>query len=470
MTAEALHGDAIVASPWQFLAQASKLLDASLEYKQTLANVVRLAVPTIADYAIVVLLTEDGTLGWGWSTHRRRDRAGLVARLRRFVPELTSRDHPWAEAIRTGKTRIVAHVDDAYLRHIARDDAHLGLLRELAPTSYVIIPLSARGRTLGLLQLAATSDSGRHYAKHDLALAAEIGKRISLALDSARLYRAAEQAVRIREDTVAMVSHDLKNPLAAIQMAASFLRDEIVPADESHALERKHLEIIQRSAERMYRLIHDLLDAAAIESGHVTLTAVPTTVYELLLDAVDLLRPLAVSKRIEIVTSVSSGLPPVVADRERILQVFSNMVGNAIKFAPEGGRIEIAACEGDADVEFSVSDNGPGISSGDLPHLFDRYWQAAKTTRTGVGLGLPIAKRLVEAHGGTVRAESELGRGSRFIFTLPIGAPRSSTSTAHESSMAICHASPDDPQCEIKSDKTDHVAFHTRTAPRRLKT
>jgi signal transduction histidine kinase len=261
-----------------------------------------------------------------------------------------------------------------------------------------------------------------HFLCHHLALATEIGKRISLALDNAGLYRAAEQAVRVREDTVAMVSHDLKNPLATIQMAVTFLEDEIVPSDESHAVKRKHLDIIHRSAERMHRVIHDLLDAAAIASGHVALAVSPTAVYELLLDAVDLLRPLAATKRVALLTCVSSGLPPVVAGRDRIMQVFSNMVGNAIKFTPEGGRVEIGAILSGTLVEFSVTDNGPGISAGDLPHLFDRYWQAQKSTRTGVGLGLPIAKRLVEAHGGSVRAESELGRGSRFTFKLHVAA------------------------------------------------
>jgi signal transduction histidine kinase len=257
---------------WRFLAEASELLDGSLEYQQTLANVVSLAVPRIADYSVIALLTEDGSLGWGCSAHRDPAKAPLVARLHSYVPDLAAHNHPWAEAVRSGRTQAIKVVDDEYLRSIARNEDHLGLLRELEPMSYIVIPLAARGSILGSLMFATASDSGRRYTDRDVAIAKEVGRRISFVLDNAILYRAAQQAARSREETVAVVSHDLKNPLATIQMAVSFLRDEIVPVDEAHSLERKQLDVIQRSAERMHRLIHDLLDTAAIEAGQFQLT------------------------------------------------------------------------------------------------------------------------------------------------------------------------------------------------------
>ncbi|MGH7615689.1 MAG: GAF domain-containing sensor histidine kinase [Gemmatimonadaceae bacterium] len=414
------HGlSAIAGSRWQFLAEASELLDASLEYQQTLSNVVSLAVPRIADYAIIALLTEDGSLGWGWSAHRDPARDSVVARLRPYVTHLTIDDDPWAAAINSGQTQIIKEVTDEYLCSIARDDAHLALLRELAPTSYMIIPLSARGRVLGSLLFATNSDSGRRYDSHDAAIATEVGRRISLAVDNATLYRAAEQAARTREDMVAVVSHDLKNPLATIQMAVSFLKHEIVPSDDDHALERKQLDVIERSAGRMYRLIHELLDTASIEAGEVHLARSPATAYELVIDAIELLRPLAAQKCVELLADVPSGLPSVVADRERVLQVFSNIGGNAIKFTPQGGCVDFRVVRCGAALQFSIRDSGPGISPSDMPHIFDRYWQAEKTRSLGSGLGLPIAKRLIEAHGGELRVESELGRGSCFTFTLP---------------------------------------------------
>ena len=225
-------------------------------------------------------------------------------------------------------------------------------------------------------------------------------------------------AAGLREEMVAVVSHDLKNPLSTIQMAASVLQ-EIIPTGAAHALEHKHIEIIQRAVERMNRLIRDLLDTATIEAGKVQLHRSPTTAHELIRDAVEMLRPLAAAKGIELLTEVPRGLAPLVVDRDRILRVFSNIGGNAIKFSPTGGRVTFGVADCGSSLEFIIVDNGPGISPADLPHLFERFWQAENTRNLGSGLGLPIAKRLVEAHGGAIRTESDPGRGSRFVFTLP---------------------------------------------------
>jgi signal transduction histidine kinase len=410
---------AIIGARWRFLAEASAALDRSLEYEETLANVVRLVVPRIADYAVIALLADDGSLTWGYSAHCDPGKEPLVGRLRAYQPHLTTENHPTAEALRSGETQVVDVVDDAFLRAVARDDAHLALLRQLAPTSIIILPLAARARILGSLLLATTRDSDRRYTDRDVAIANEMARRVALAVDRALLFRAAEHAARARAEVVAVVSHDLKNPLATIQMAVSFLLEDLVPDDAAHQLEREQLHAIHRSAERMYRLIHDLLDVAAIEAGQLTVAPSPQAVDVLLADALELLRPLAVAKRIELVAEVPAGLPPVAADRERVLQVFSNVAGNAVKFTPENGRVEIGVTPRGAVVDFAVRDNGPGIAAEDLPHVFDRFWQAKKTARGGAGLGLAIAKGIVEAHGGELHVETEPGRGTCFTFTLP---------------------------------------------------
>jgi signal transduction histidine kinase len=416
----ALERGAIIGARWRFLAEASAVLDGSLEYQETLTNVVRLVVPRIADYAIVALLADDGALTWGYSAHCDPAKEALVGRLRAYQPHLTTENHPTAEALRSGQTRVVDVVDDEFLRSVARDGTHLALLRQLAPTSVIILPLAARGRILGSLLLATTRDSDRRYTDRDVAIANEIGRRVALAVDRALLFRAAEQAARAREEVVAVVSHDLKNPLATIQLAVDFLLEDLVPDDAAHQLERGQLHAIHRSAERMYGLIHALLDVAAIEAGQLVVARSPLAVDVLVTDALELLRPLAAAKGIALVADVSPGLPAVAADRERVLQVFSNLGGNAVKFTPENGRVEIRVTRRDAAVEFAVRDTGPGIASEDLPHVFDRFWQAKKTARAGVGLGLAIAKGIIEAHGGDIRVANEPGRGSCFTFTLPV--------------------------------------------------
>ena len=414
---------AISRARWRFLAEASTILDRSLDYKETLANVVHLVVPSMADYAGIALLGEDGSLSWGYSAHRDPAKEDLARQLRTYQPQLTIENNPHAQVLRSGETQAIYVINDAFLNSIAHDDTHRSLLRRLAVTSVILLRLAARGKALGSLVLATTRDSERRYTDRDVAIANEIGRRAALAVDHALLFRAAEQAAREREQLMAVVSHDLKNPLATIQMAVSFVLEEMVPDDASHQLERKQLHAIHRSAERMYRLIQDLLNVAAIEAGQLAVTRAPLPIDVLLTDALELLRPLAAAKHITLATDLSPALPLVAADRERLLQVFSNLGGNAIKFTPENGRIEISAIARDATVEFSVRDTGPGIAPEDLPHIFDRFWQAKKAARSGVGLGLAIAKGIVESHGGGIRVECQLGHGTCFAFTLPAAPP-----------------------------------------------
>ena len=415
---------AMIGPWWRFLAEASELLDASLQYQETLTNVVRLAVPRIADYAIITLREEDGSLHWGGATHRDPAKVSLVDRLQAYVPPAGARRHPSADVARSGKTQVVSVVDDDYLRSVAQDETHFELLCQLEPTSYIVLSLEARGRGLGSLLFATARDSDRHYRDRDVALAKELGKRISLAVDNALLYRAAEQTARMRKEMLQVVSHDLKNPLSTIQLAVGFLLDDIVPDDHEHEDERRQLDVIRRSVDRMNRLIHDLLDVAAIEAGHFRIAPTLTAAETLVDDAIELLRPLAAGKGIDLVVDVAPGLPSVKVDRDRMLQVFSNIGGNAIKFTDVGGRITIRAERRASFVEFTVQDTGRGIASADLPFIFDRYWQATDKPHGGSGLGLVIAKEILNAHGGDIRIASELGRGSSFTFAVPAASDR----------------------------------------------
>lgn len=411
---------AILGSRWEFLAEAGGLMEASLDYEKTLANVVELSVPTVADYSAIGLLDERGIVTWGSSAHRDPAKTELARKLREYSPNFGGSNHPGAKAILSGETQVVNTVDEAFLRILARDETHLALLQELAPTAYLGVPLLARGRVLGLLAFVATAESGRRYAEADVMFATEIGRRAALAVDHAVLYRAAEQAGRDREAMVSVVSHDLKNPISTIQMAVSFLLEDIVPDDEAHGLERRQLQAVQREAARMYRLIHDLLDMNAIEAGKLQISRTEQEVAPLLEEVFDTLKPLAHAKRIDLQLQTLPELPVVQADRDRIFQVFSNLGGNAIKFTPDGGRVTITVRRANGAVAFDVADSGPGIPPDDVPRVFDRYWQAKKTASLGSGLGLTIAKGIVEAHGGTIGVSSVPGEGSVFSFTIPL--------------------------------------------------
>jgi signal transduction histidine kinase len=177
---------------------------------------------------------------------------------------------------------------------------------------------------------------------------------------------------------------------------------------------------MRRSADRANRLIRDLLDAARIEDGKLPIEPRRADPASLIRETVELLLPQAADKPLRLEVDAPDDLPAVCADRDRTLQVLTNLVGNAVKFTPAGGRVVArAAADASSEVRFTITDTGPGLSADELSHLFDRYWQAKKTAKLGTGLGLVIAKGIVEAHGGRIWAESEPGRGSTFHFTLP---------------------------------------------------
>ena len=183
--------------------------------------------------------------------------------------------------------------------------------------------------------------------------------------------------------------------------------------------ERRQVEIVRRAADRMNRMIQDLLDVRRMESGRLGVDSRPESPDSLVNDTVEMLLPLARGSNIVLDSRVVDNLLPVVADAARIQQVLSNLVGNAVKFTPRDGHVTVSAETIDGGVKFGVIDNGPGIPPDQVPHIFGRFWQAMPSDRRGIGLGLAIAKGIVEAHGGMIWVESQVGAGSTFYFTLP---------------------------------------------------
>jgi signal transduction histidine kinase len=246
------------------------------------------------------------------------------------------------------------------------------------------------------------------------------------------MYHEAQLTIDAREQVLKIVSHDLRNPLHTISMSTSLMLE--VPMDE--AQRAKRLQMIKRAGERMTRMVQDLLDVAKFESGRLGIDKRSVEIAPLIGEAADMLRPLAVERSLRLDTSVVDDLPPVAADAGRVLQVFSNLIGNAIKFTPPGGRIVVRAEPVGGQARFAVSDTGPGIPAAQLPQVFGRFWQADVNDRRGIGLGLAIAKGIVEAHGGRIWVESEVGRGTTFYFTLSGTDTRRSESAIRISAVA----------------------------------
>jgi signal transduction histidine kinase len=313
----------------------------------------------------------------------------------------------------TDMTREMQAIDIATLSAAIEAEA---LLAATMRDSLVAPLVSRHGRTLGTVQLWGKKD-GR-FTESDQAVLTQLAQMCSVALENARLYKAAQDATRTRDDLVAIVSHDLRNPIHTINMATGFLL-ETTPTDDRRLGTRRQLEIIQRAANRANRLIRDLLDVARIQAGGLAVEPVPVEVRSLVQEAVDAVSPLASANELTVTSDVGDDVSGVSSDRDRVLQVFANLTGNAIKFTPKGGCITIRAHTAGPQVTFAVSDTGPGIPPEHLDHVFDRYWQAKSTAKLGAGLGLSIAKGIVEAHGGQIWVESELGKGASFMFTLP---------------------------------------------------
>lgn len=256
------------------------------------------------------------------------------------------------------------------------------------------------------------------WTASDLEAIEELRRR-AVEIDLERQVVREQHAVRARDDLVAVVSHDLRNPVGVIQMQSALLARTLGESDEEPSRRaRAGMERIQRAAERMNVLIHDLLDLAKIEAGRFAVQRRREDARDVVEEALLLIRPLAEAKRIALSQEVGANAE-IHADRERLFQVLSNVVGNAIKFTPEGGAVAVSIEPHEGSVMFSVTDTGPGIPAEQLPHVFNRYWRARRSGREGSGLGLYIAKGIIEAHGGQIWVELPAGGGTRFRFTVP---------------------------------------------------
>lgn len=367
-----------------FLADASRVLASSFDTTTTLTQLAHLAVPLIAETCAVTLFHEDG--------HE------VVATVH------ADPEHPLP-------------LDSDLTRWTTEADCRQSLRN-------MTVPIASGGEVIGAIQFAI----GDTRAAHDVAqlgIAEELGRRAAVALQSARSYRDAQAATIARDEMLAVVAHDLRNPLNTVFMSSCLMLDMI--ADDPAAPMRRQYEIIKRSAEHMNRLIQDLLDATRLQSGQLALEQMPVQVTRIVNEAVDLMHPLALNAGLTFESHVSDDFPPLCVDHGRMLQVLSNLVGNAIKFTPRGGSVTLLVTSDASVARFCVRDTGAGIAADQVPHIFGRFWQARRTDRRGLGLGLAIAKGIVEAHGGTIWVESALGSGSDFVFTVPFQSPAPQT-------------------------------------------
>jgi PAS domain S-box-containing protein len=397
------------------LAEASRVLSASFDYHTTLAALVRLTVPALADYCALDILEGEDSFERIGEAHVDPMKSMLLREVATFPRSALTARHPLIRVMATGQPVLEADITPAFIRASFAEPSQRRTVEALGPRSLICVPLVDTGKPLGALTLV-TSGSGRRYDAADLSLAADVARRAAIVVEHARLFHQAEQATRARDDILAVVAHDLRNPLNTVSMAIGLML-ETTPVERIQ--ERRQQEIVRRAADRMNRMIQDLLDVKRMESGHLTIDLKPEAVDALVNDTLEMLRPIATGSSIIMEARIADDLPQVLADSARMQQVLSNLVGNAVKFTPRQGRIIVSAERFEGEVRFAVIDTGAGIPPEQVPHIFGRFWQAKSSDRRGIGLGLAIAKGIVEAHSGRIWVETQVGLGSTFYFTLP---------------------------------------------------
>ena len=514
----------------RFLSQANELLVASLDWEQTLAAIAELAVPALAGYLVIDLLDEEDELHWVVAVHADPEKTKLVQELRGQYPPTVS-THPIQVALRTGQPVLLPDLQ-AEADAMSHDVKHARAIRRIANTSGLVVPLIARGRTLGTISLGTIEGQPR-FDESDLVMAMELARRISLALDNARLFSEAQErahaaealeyvddgvilvdeagivrlwnptaAISLRQpaveavgrpiaellggdwhslesripvasepkagggsrvqtlpvevqgeerwlsisavrfpggtvyafrdvtderaveqmktDFVSTVSHELRTPLAAIYGAAMTLRRRDVAVEESQR--ERLLEVVSSEADRLARIVNDILWASRLESGRMSIAIERCDAAAIANEVVDVLRSRA-PEGIEVVVSKSRGLPQVAADPDKLRQILTNLIDNAIKYSPDGGRVEVEIGRSGGRVRFRVADEGLGIPPAEQDRIFEKFFRLDPNLTRGVGgtgLGLYISRELVLRMNGRIWVDSDGRSGSSFFLELPI--------------------------------------------------
>jgi signal transduction histidine kinase len=404
------------------IAEASRLLTQTTSSTERLRALARAAVPWLADGAAAYTL-EAEHLRFVAFAHHDADEQHVVEDLVGAQPPIALDDphNRLACICRAGRPELAPDFEEAdWTPHVIADRSQDAAIRAHSPRSLVVAPLVASDRLVGMIALGY-AQSGRRYSAEDLPQLEEFVQRAAILVDNARLYEQTRAAVRARDELLGIVSHDLRSPLSTIAMSAEMLARsaERSPAGERRR-GRRQVDAIALSARRMSRLVSDLLEAATLEAGKLTIETNVERVAPLVDELCAELEIVAAERSVRLVRDVDATVPPIRCDKKRLLQVLANLVGNAVKFSPKGRSVRVRVNRLGPAARFEVEDEGIGIAEEHVPHVFEQHWRVPGSKAGGAGLGLFIAKGIVETHGGAIGVKSRLGAGSTFWFTIPL--------------------------------------------------
>ena len=406
----------------RLLADAGATLGRSSDYQQTLQELADLVVPEFADWCVVDIVETTRPFRRVATAHADPAKRRLAEEIQRRYPPDPERPGGVAQVIASGEPMLIEEVTPDMLRQAARDDEHMAMLEEAGIGSVAILPLIARNQVLGAMTLAA-APARRRLTEADLPLAEELARRAALAIDNARLLHEATEAVRLRDDFLAMASHDMRTPLAVILASLQLARRRVTAAGDPGDVTR-HLESAERTTQRMTGLVGELMDISMLRSGDaLPLDLRQIDLVELGAAATEEYRTLSDRHTFEL-----RGEGSVVGlwDRGRVERVLRNLLDNALKYSPAGGAITVTITTEDEGrwAVLAVADEGVGIPAQDLPELFEKFHRGSNTRELrGTGLGLAGSRAVVEQLGGTITVESTLDVGSTFTVRLPTAGP-----------------------------------------------
>lgn len=406
-----------------FLVESTRVLGSSLHYETTLQSVAHMTIPSLADWCIVDLLQDDGSVQVTAVAHVEPEQEWLGHEVRERYPPNQNEQHTIWHVLRRARAIVDSEITEQHLLSWARDARHLALLRAMNIGSRIVVPLLARGRILGTITLLS-SQPGRYHTD-DRVMAEDLGHRAALAIDNARLYKEAQAAIEIRNEFLSIASHELKTPITTLLGHTQGLQRRLLRENLLSERDQRGLGVIEQQALRLTKQIDTLLDLSRIELGQFNLEQAEVDLAALSRRIVAELEPTL--ERHVLQPAIPDTALLILGDATRMEQVIQNLLQNAIKYSPNGGAVSVAIERQGNTVALTISDQGVGIPEAARPYLFQRFYRASNVigrNMSGMGIGLYLVNLIVTLHHGAVEYSSAEDRGSTFIVRLPLHTER----------------------------------------------
>lgn len=401
----------------KYLAEASRILSSSLDYKTTFSNIAKLAVPKIADWCAVDILDGKGGLEQVAVAHKDPTKVKWARQLRKINPPDLNASTGIPNVIRTGKSEFYPVITDEMIAKTAKNKKQLKLIRDIGFTSAIVAPLCREGKCIGGITFV-TSETKRHYTEADLVMAEELASRASLALENAGLYKASQDAIASRDNFISVASHELKTPITSVKIFTEVMQQHSKQIGDDKAL--GHLTKMNKQLDKLTDLIYNMLNISKIQAGRLEFNQKIFDFDESVKEIVDVLQQGTPRQKILIFGRTNK---KIYGDEDRIGQVLSNLVANALKYSPKSEKIIVRLTANKENVIVCVQDFGIGMAKEHLDKIFERFYRVFDIndkTFPGLGIGLYISSEIIKRHHGKLWVESKAGKGSKFYFSLPI--------------------------------------------------